>query len=203
MEEDILKKVASRVLKEAGRIDSLVGEFSEVREESTRSVDSIENRLQNMLGDFEALKDRLHTVESQLEEAQQGNSVENLADSAELEAMSRELETLRGQNEEFAHRNAVLQATIEQLKKEKADLTEVSGELTRFNAETNVGSAAVVPRESPKGDWCLHNEVVPIIISYKRDIKHLEAELAKQKGRSSVTQEKSDPTQNDMSARFS
>ena len=150
MEEDILKKVASRVLKEAGRIDSLVGEFSEVREESTRSVDSIENRLQNMLGDFEALKDRLHTVESQLEEAQQGNSVENLADSAELEAMSRELETLRGQNEEFAHRNAVLQATIEQLKKEKADLTEVSGELTRFNAETNVGSAAVVPRESPK-----------------------------------------------------
>ena len=202
MEEDILKKVASRVLKEAGRIDSLVGEFSEVKEESSRSVDSIENRLQSMLGDFEALKDRLHTVESQLEDAQKGNSVENLADSAELEALKRELETLRGQNEEFVHRNAVLTATIEQLKKEKADLTEVSGELTRFNAETNVGSAAVVPRENPKGDWCLHKEVVPIIISYKRDIKQLEADLVKLKGRSSVA-DKSEQDAGDLSAKFS
>lgn len=202
MEEDMLKKVASRVLKEAGRIDSLVGEFSEVKEESTRSVDSIESRLQSMLGDFEILKDRLQTVESQLEEAQQENSVENLADSAEVEAMRRELEMLRSQNDDFAHKNAVLAATVEQLKKEKAELTEVSGELTRFNAETNVGSAAVVPRENPKGDWCLHKEVVPIIISYKRDIKQLEADLVKLKGRSAVN-EKTEPDTDGMSAKFS
>lgn len=189
MEEDILKKVASRVLKEAGRIDTLVGEFTEVKETSSKTVDSIETRMASVLGEFEALKDRLINVESQLEEAQKANGVENLADSAELEALRRELETVKAQNEEFVHRNAVLQATVEQLKKEKAELSETTGEITRYKAETNVGSAAVVPREDIRGDYCLYNEVVPIIISYKRDVKQLEADLAKAKGRSAATQD--------------
>jgi len=189
MEEDILKKVASRVLKEAGRIDTLVGEFTEVKETSSKTVDSIETRMASVLGEFEALKDRLINVESQLEEAQKANGVENLADSAELEALRRELETVKAQNEEFVHRNAVLQATVEQLKKEKAELSETTGEITRYKAETNDGSAAVVPREDIKGDYCLYNEVVPIIISYKRDVKQLEADLAKAKGRSAAAQD--------------
>jgi chromosome segregation ATPase len=185
MEEDVLKKVASRVLKEAGRIDNLVGEFSEVKEASTKTVDNIESRLQGMLGEFEALKNRLHVVESQLEEAQQETTeVATLADSAELEALKRELEVMRAENEEYIHRNAVLQATVEQLKKEKADLSETDGEITRYKAETNVGSATVVPREDYKGDWCLYKEVVPIIIGYKRDLKHMEADLSRLKGKS-------------------
>lgn len=187
MEEDILKKVASRVLKEAGRIDSLVGEFTEVKETSEKTVDSIESRLQSVLGEFEQLKDRLHTVETQLEEAQQHSGVENLADRAELEALRRELDEARAQNAEYMHRNTVLQATVEQLKKEKAELSEAGGDITRYNAETNVGSSAVVPREDYKGDWCLYKEVVPIIITYKRDVKHLETELAKLKGRSQTS----------------
>lgn len=182
MEEDILKKVANRVLKEAGRIDNLVGEFSEVKEESSRTVDIIETRLQGMLQEFDTLKARLQSVEGQLAEAQT-SSVEELADTVELEAMRREIEALRSQNEEFVHRNAMLQATIDQLKKEKAALSEHTGEITRFRAETNIGSATVVPREDPKGDYCLYNEVVPLLISYKRDIKHLETELAKKKGK--------------------
>lgn len=189
MEEDILKKVASRVLKEAGRIDSLVGEFTEVKETSEKTVDSIENRLQSVLGEFEQLKDRLQTVETQLEEAQQSTGVDNLADRAELEALRRELEEARAQNEEYVHRNSVLQATVEQLKKEKAELSEAGGEITRYNAETNVGSSAVVPRENHKGDWCMYKEVVPIIITYKRDVKQLEIEVAKLKGRSSNSSE--------------
>lgn len=200
MEEDILKKVANRVLKEAGRIDSLVGEFSEVKEESTRTVDVIETRLQGMLKEFDTLKERLQSVEGQLAEAQ-SSSVDNLADSAELEAMRREMETLRTQNEEFVHRNAVLQATIEQLKKEKAELSESSGEITRFRAETNIGSAAVVPREDVKGEYCLYKEVVPLLISYKREIKHLEADLAKKKGKGGSSSSPTD--ENPTSSAFS
>ena len=190
MEEDILKKVASRVLKEAGRIDSLVGEFTEVKETSEKTVDSIESRLQSVLGEFEQLKERLFTVESQLEQAQQHNTgVESLADRVELEALRRELETARAQNEEHVHRNAVLQATVEQLKKEKADLSESTGEITRYKAETNMNSTAVVTREDIKGDWCLYKAVVPLLISYDRDMKHMETELARLKGRAATSLE--------------
>ncbi|GLQ33110.1 hypothetical protein [Litoribrevibacter albus] len=192
MEEDILKKVASRVLKEAGRIDSLVGEFTEVKQSSEKTVDSIESRLQSVLGEFEQLKDRLHAVESQLEEAQSSqssSSVENLADRAELEALKRELEEARALNEEHVHRNAVLQATVEQLKKEKEELSETSGDITRYKAETNVGSSSVVPREDIRGDWCLYKEVVPLLITYKRDLKQMESELFRLKGRSGLASE--------------
>ena len=185
MDEDILKRVASRVLKEAGRIDSLESDFSEVKEESSRTVNGMETRLGEMLKEFDNLKERLQSVEGQLVESQ-GDGISDLANAADVAVLNREIETLRAQNEEFVQRNAVLQATVEQLKKEKADLTESTGDISRFRAETNVGSATVVPREGSRGAYCLYNDIVPIIISYRRDIKNLEAELQKKKGRAKV-----------------